>query len=423
MLCWRPDPPGAEHPSDRSPPLADWIDNVHVLGLLVQASGAALIALFSLATWRSTGHRAMVHWTLAWALLSLALLSLLTGILFPALAWIGDSGWLLAEYGFLFFLACGLRSLAGLPDPDRRQAWLLAPATALALVLPWLCAFDFQRLFAIQSALLAGGFAFALSSLPVADSGHPLGMGMRTVRVSLVVLFAIFVHYVPVFGMVVGGSIELPFDYLKLTSIAHLVAEFALGYGGTMAALEMSNHSLSSHNRELRRDGERLRKLSETDPLTGTLNRRALSTILAERAVGGQDSDGSVALIDVDDMKRVNAHGGHPLGDAALRALAICTAVLARDGDLVVRWGGDEFVLVAFGLAPDELQRMLEPLPAQLLSRRTLTDAPPGWLGASFGVAGFDGFDQVEDAIREADNAMFEQKQRRKPRDTADATA
>jgi diguanylate cyclase (GGDEF)-like protein len=388
---------------------------VHVLGLLVQASGATLIALFSFATWRSTGHRAMVHWSLAWGLLAVALLSLLAGIVFPVLSWAGDSAWLLAEYGFLFFLACGIRSIAGLPDPDRRQAWLLAPAAALALVLPWLCAFDFERMFTIQSALLAGGVAFALSSLPAATEGHPHGMGLRTVRVSLVALFAIFVHYVPIFGLVVGGSMELPFDYLKLTSIAHLVAEFALGYGGTMAALEMSNHSLSSHNRELRRDGERLRKLSETDPLTGTLNRRALSTILAERAVGGQDSDGSVALIDVDDMKRVNAHGGHPLGDAALRALAICTAVLARDGDLVVRWGGDEFVLVAFGLAPDELQRMLEPLPAQLLSRRTLVDAPPGWLGASFGVAGFDCFEEIDTAVHEADNAMFEQKQRRKP--------
>jgi diguanylate cyclase (GGDEF)-like protein len=237
---------------------------------------------------------------------------------------------------------------------------------------------------------------------------------LRIVRASLVALFALFVHYVPIFGMAASGRMSLPMDYLKLTSVAHLVAEFALGYGGVMAVMELRNRRLLSHNHDLRRDGERLRKLSETDPLTGTLNRRALATILAERAVAGHDGGGSVALLDVDDMKRINAHGGHSLGDAALRALAICTAVLARDQDLVVRWGGDEFLLLAFGVAPDALQRMLEPLPTQLCSRRTLSGAPSGWLGASFGVAGFDAYDGIDAAVVDADAQMFAQKQRRK---------
>jgi diguanylate cyclase (GGDEF)-like protein len=397
--------------------LADWLDNVQVLGLLVQASGAALIAAFSYASWRHAGHAALRLWCLAWALLCFGLLALLLGLAVPALAWPADSAYLFGEYGFLYFLVIGLRRLDRFAGPTPRPTALAAAALVVAIVLPWLAGFAFERLFAVQSVLLAIGFGMALASIPVPAPGVSLGAGLGTVRASLVALFAIFVHYVPIFGLVVSGRLTLPLDYLKLTSIAHLVAEFALGYAGAMAVLELSHSHLLSHNHDLRRNGERLRKLSETDPLTGTLNRRALTTILAERAVAGRDGDGSVALLDVDDMKRINAHGGHPLGDAALRALAISTAVLARDEDLVVRWGGDEFLLVAFGVAPDALQRVLDPLPAQLVSRRTLADAPADWLGASFGVAGFDSYEGIEAAVRDADAAMFAQKQRRKSPD------
>jgi diguanylate cyclase (GGDEF)-like protein len=391
----------------------NWLDNVQVLGLLVQAGGAALIATFSLAGWRSEGHDVLRLWALAWSSLCVALLALLAGMLVPVLAWPADSLYLFAEIAFLYFLVSGVRRLDHAAGPAPRPSQLAAAALVFSVVLPWACAFSFLRMFAVQSAVLAAGFGLALARAPV-PSGENGGAGLRTVRASLVALFALFVHYVPIFGMSASGRMSLPMDYLKLTSVAHLILEFALGYGGAMAVMELRNRRLLSHNHDLHRDGERLRKLSETDPLTGTLNRRALATILAERAVAGHDGGGSVALLDVDDMKRINAHGGHSLGDAALRALAICTAVLARDQDLVVRWGGDEFLLLAFGVQPDALQRMLEPLPAQLRSRRTLSGAPPGWLGASFGVAGFDAYDGIDAAVVEADAQMFAQKQRRK---------
>jgi diguanylate cyclase (GGDEF)-like protein len=398
----------------------NWLDNVHVLGLLVQASGAALIAAFSLAGWRSSGHDVLRLWALAWSWLCAALLALLLALLEPALAWPAGSLYLFAEIGFLYFLVAGVRRLDPAAGPAPRPTLLAGAALVFAVALPWACGFSFQRMFAVQSAVLAAGFGLALARAPVAVEGEDAGVGLHTVRASLFALFALFVHYVPIFGLAASGRMSLPMDYLKVTSIAHLVAEFALGYGGAMAVMEMRNRRLLSHNHDLRRDGERLRKLSETDPLTGTLNRRALATILGERAVAGHDGGGSVALLDVDDMKHINAHGGHSLGDAALRALAISAAVLARDQDLLVRWGGDEFLLVAFGVAPDALQRMLEPLPTQLRSRRTLSGAPSGWLGASFGVAGFDAYEGIDAAIVDADAQMFAQKQRRKL-DTGDA--
>ena len=391
------------------------LDKVHVLGLLVQASGAALIGLFSFAIQRSTGHRSLIYWTIAWLLLALALMLLLAGIATPRWAVVTDSAYLLAEYGYLYFLVLGLRNLQLTLVPTLAHLWFLATALVIAIVLPWTTHHEFQLMFAVQSGLLAFGFGVALFSLPNGKKASLETAGTRALRASLIVLIAIFLHYVPLFFLVALGRMPLPFDYLKMTSVAHLVAEFALGYAGALAVLEVSNRKLQLRNRALRKDGERLRMLSETDPLTGALNRRALAMIVGERAADRRECSGSVAMLDIDDMKLVNTHGGHPLGDAVLRALSATAASLVREEDLVVRWGGDEFVILACALPAEELQNRLESLPAKLRATKTLANAPPQWLGVSFGVAPFASLAHVEAAIKEADIAMFEQKQKRKP--------
>jgi diguanylate cyclase (GGDEF)-like protein len=396
--------------------MAEMLDNVYVLGLLVQASGAALIGLFCFASYRSSGHRALVYSTAAWMLLALALAVLLSGMFMPRIAPLADSAYLLAEYGFLFFLVLGLRRLSQPALPLARYAWLLAPATMIALTLPWATNYEFQKMFAIQSGFLAAGFILALANVPNALQ-MPVGMaGLRAVRGSLLVLIFLFVHYVPIFWLVASGRMELPLAYLKITSVAHLVAEFVLGFGGALAVLELTNRNLQTRNRDLRMAGRRLRQLSETDPLTGALNRRALTAILRERAAEQRVCEGSVALLDVDDMKLVNDHGGHDVGDAVLCALADTASSLLRDGDLMVRWGGDEFVVVAHGLSSEEMTMRLQTLSSRLRAMKSLAGAPAEWLGVSFGVAGFNSTAQIESAIKQADAAMYAQKLLRKPK-------
>lgn len=403
--------------------MGDLLDNVHVLGVLVQAGGAALVALFSWATYRSSGHRATAWWTVAWFLLAFALAMLLVGLVRPEWLPATNTAYLLGEYGFLYFLILGLRNLerpVRIGGPGHRG--LVLAAVAVAVALPWACGQDFQPMFALQSLVLAVGFALALAVLPHPVEAWSRSVGLRTVRLSLLVLVGIFVHYVPLFWLAATGRAELPFEYLKLTSVAHLLAEFALGYGGALAVLELGNRRLQDRNRSLREDGERLRLLSETDPLTGALNRRAFAAMLRTRRDEDGDCGGAVALLDVDDMKLLNTHGGHGMGDSVLQTLSRVARGLIREDDQIVRWGGDEFVVIACGLAPDELRRRLETLPDRLCADHAMEGAPAQWLGVSYGVAAFDSLAQVEAAIREADAEMFLHKQSRKP-DPAEVAA
>ncbi|KLU64217.1 cyclic di-GMP phosphodiesterase Gmr [Desulfosporosinus acididurans] len=93
---------------------------------------------------------------------------------------------------------------------------------------------------------------------------------------------------------------------------------------------------------------EHVRCLSETDSLTGLLNSRSL-TDLTERAINhAQTAKGKVSLlfIDCDNFKRINDQFGHPVGDQFLRFLAKLLLETVREGDAVVRYAGDEFVIL-----------------------------------------------------------------------------
>lgn len=104
----------------------------------------------------------------------------------------------------------------------------------------------------------------------------------------------------------------------------------------------------AAESRELSADVERLRHLSETDPLTGLLNRRAFLSN-AERLVAfarryGRDL--AVVVADIDHFKRVNDTYGHAAGDAVIKEVARRLQGNARDSDLVARFGGEEFVVL-----------------------------------------------------------------------------
>lgn len=94
-----------------------------------------------------------------------------------------------------------------------------------------------------------------------------------------------------------------------------------------------------------------LEEASFTDPLTRVRNRRFLTSIIegeTERAIRSPDGRGLVAyLIDVDHFKSVNDQHGHRMGDALLVQVAARLSSVIRAGDLLVRWGGEEFLVIA----------------------------------------------------------------------------
>ena len=143
------------------------------------------------------------------------------------------------------------------------------------------------------------------------------------------------------------------------------------------------------------------------DVLTGTYNRRYYEDI-ASRIVG----PAGIALIDVDDFKICNDTYGHYAGDMALETAANAIRSCIRESDLLIRYGGDEFLLVLPGIPGDILQTKLEQIrtAAQMAS-------VPGYshfrLSLSIGGTMQAITDPMENAVRRTDRLMYQAKCRK----------
>jgi len=149
---------------------------------------------------------------------------------------------------------------------------------------------------------------------------------------------------------------------------------------------------------------ETLSEHAQQDALTGLANRRSWDEQLA-RALAHADRSNetvSVAVCDVDRLKRVNDAEGHAAGDALICEVARCLGEGARAADLLARLGGDEFALLLPGADRDAAEEVLERLVLRL---------PPG-RSVSFGVAEWDGRESGDQLVARADIRMYERKRR-----------
>nr|WP_255639572.1 sensor domain-containing diguanylate cyclase [Deinococcus betulae] len=154
------------------------------------------------------------------------------------------------------------------------------------------------------------------------------------------------------------------------------------------------------------RDRQQLRRAALTDPLTGLKNRAAFDAALAAR----REEDGAVTLVlfDLDHFKAVNDRFGHPAGDEVLRRLAHTVQAAVRRGDLLARWGGEEFILMIEGTA-------LEGAAVAQKVRAAVADMESGVPGlhvtVSVGVASLRAGDAPRDVLTRADEALYRAKQ------------
>ena len=151
------------------------------------------------------------------------------------------------------------------------------------------------------------------------------------------------------------------------------------------------------------------------DALTGVLNREGLERRLRARVDqrSAQGGGGALLFCDVDDLKDVNDRYGHLAGDAVIRATAARLVACVRAGDLVARFGGDEFVVVAWGLAGPAVDSLVRRISARV-AEDVDHDGRVLRVTVSIGVATLDpATTNVEETLRRADASMYATKRYR----------
>ena len=152
---------------------------------------------------------------------------------------------------------------------------------------------------------------------------------------------------------------------------------------------------------------QKLKEELYKDPLTGAYNRRYYEEVV-RKSIG----PAGIALMDVDDFKICNDTYGHYAGDMALKTVANTIQSCIRESDLLIRYGGDEFLLVLSGIPGDFLQTKLEQIrtAAQMAS-------VPGYshfrISLSIGGTIQSLADPMDNIVRRADRLMYQAKGRK----------
>ncbi|MCP4003048.1 MAG: diguanylate cyclase [bacterium] len=172
--------------------------------------------------------------------------------------------------------------------------------------------------------------------------------------------------------------------------------------------------------RALREKNDQLRHLSLVDPLTALFNRRRADEVLAaeyERMQRGISHFG-IVLFDLDHFKSINDRFGHETGDLVLKQVADCLKADVRPYDSVVRWGGEEILIICPELMGERLLHVADRhrLAIENLSIATAPSSQhpsspvPVTVSGGFADTRFSGANSVEELVALADAALYRAK-------------
>jgi diguanylate cyclase (GGDEF)-like protein len=383
-------------PMDRAAALEG--ETQHWMGL-VHGFLLALVATYGL-LWlalRDRNHLRYVGYVGAYLLMHLAY----SGI-GPQVAWPESPGW--GRYailsGMVLFSAAGLsfgRSFLGLsefaPRVDRAVVW----GVRLALLGMAGCIAADAQLFAVHLAFgFITLFTFSMVGLGALGVRHGRAQSGVFLAATLISMVGTLVTTLSVMGV-------LPFNKLTFRAVE----------AGVMLEASIWALALGLRLRRQHEDGLRAQELAQRDPLTGLHNRRGfLELALPVFATAARSARPvSAVVIDIDHFKRINDRHGHAGGDLTLVDVAERIRTACRTGDIVARWGGEEFVMLLPETDGAQACALAERLRASFAEAPVPLDkgqAVP--ITASFGVAVREGSMSLDQVLQAADSALYRAK-------------
>jgi len=225
------------------------------------------------------------------------------------------------------------------------------------------------------------------------------------------VLFVLFAAGVLVFGLAHALSDAMP-------AVGRDELIVASGQAIVLAALVMVYLAmLLTHERteaNLRAAQHKLRFLADMDALTEVPNRRHFHELATSALACNTGAGATVMMFDIDHFKQVNDLLGHATGDDALRQVAQCIRESLRAQDVAGRMGGDEFAVLLPQTDVDDAMAVAERIASRLDDRQVAPRVAR--ISLSFGVVQMRSNENVVDALRRADHALYEAKRQGRSR-------
>ena len=202
-----------------------------------------------------------------------------------------------------------------------------------------------------------------------------------------------------------AALVEPAAAFVAASSSIDMAAEWMVVLGSVLAVSDRGRRALEMSHQRLVMAQDDLRLLADRDPLTGSINRRALRDIFNEV----QKSGAMLLFFDLDGFKQINDEHGHAAGDDCLRRFATALKESFRPDDHVVRYGGDEFLVIARRLdAAAARSRVAD------LTERFKRASATVWCGFSVGMAELAPGGQPEPALQLADQNMYKAKNQKR---------
>ena len=373
---------------------------VSLLSIVVQLGTVTLIAAFYLVLQRNVRLEEARHWAWAWVSDAAALAAILAASRLPI--GVPLQTILLGVYAtfktlFALQLVAGTRYhqqalRAPLPTTRAITGSAIAWGAAVAILASGIHSVQLAEFVMIAVLLTWSGIELLRK---------PAGVRSRWLGWTVLAEGIVFSHHAAVLAPTVWFGEPLP-AYMPFASFVDAAVELLIALAALVALHERTAEELRWANRALVEAQEKLRELVDRDPLTELCNRRRLGR--ETRRV--QETGAAVAFLDLDGFKEINDRYGHMAGDACLRRAAQTLLESFREEDLVLRWGGDEFLVIAPGLPEAALRQRLENV------RSRLGQATPGHppLGFTAGITSLEPGGSLRAAIAEADRRMYAAK-------------